>query len=106
VTQRGTNSRREAEEAAAATEIATDAEALRTRTLAEAGAESIRLTGTAEGDAEAARVAAYRDLPEAIMLGLAAKELAGNLPKIETLVLTPDLLTKALAELGSTSAAR
>ena len=106
VTQRGTNSRREAEEAAAATEIATDAEARRTRTLAEAGAESIRLTGTAEGDAEAARVAAYRDLPEAIMLGLAAKELAGNLPKIETLVLTPDLLTKALAELGSTSAAR
>ena len=106
VAQRGTNSRREAEEAAAANVIATDAEARRTRTLAEAGAESTRLTGAAEGDAEAARVAAYRDLPEAIMLGLAAKELAANLPHIETLVLTPDVLTRALAELGTRSATR
>lgn len=106
VSQRGANSRREAEEAAAATEIAANAEARRTLTLAEAESQSTRLTGTAEGAAETARVAAYRDLPEAIMLGLAAKELAGNLPKIETLVLTPDLLTKALAELGTTSADR
>lgn len=106
VAQRGANARREAEEAAAANGIATDAEAQRTLTLAEAEAQATRFAGAAQGEAEAAHVAAYRDLPEAILLGLAAKELAGNLPNIETLVLTPDLLTRTLAELGTRQAAR
>jgi regulator of protease activity HflC (stomatin/prohibitin superfamily) len=101
VAQRGANARREAEENAAAGEIAAEAEARRTVTLAEARAEGTRLAGTAEGDAEKARVAAYRDLPEAVLLGLALKELAANLPQVETLVLTPDLITKALAGLGT-----
>lgn len=97
VAQRGANARREAEEAAAAGSIAAEAEAKRTVTLAEARAEGTRLAGAAKGDAEAARVAAYRDAPEAVMLGLAVQELAANLPKIETLVISPDLLSKALA---------
>jgi regulator of protease activity HflC (stomatin/prohibitin superfamily) len=101
VAQRGANARREAEENAAAGEIAAEAEARRTVTLAEARAEGTRLAGTAEGDAETARVAAYRDLPEAVLLGLALKELAANLPQVETLVLTPDPITKALAGLGT-----
>jgi regulator of protease activity HflC (stomatin/prohibitin superfamily) len=105
VTQRGTNARREAEEAAAAGMIATDAEAQRTLRLAEARAEGTRLAGAAQGDAEAAHVAAYRDLPEAVLLGLAVKELAANLPKIETLVLAPDLLAQALARYGVGSGA-
>lgn len=100
VAQRGANARREAEEAAAAGSIAAEAEARRTVTLAEAGAEGTRLAGAAQGDAEAARVAAYRDVPEAILLGLAVRELAANLPMIETLVLSPDLVSKALAQLG------
>lgn len=101
VTQRGANARREAEEAAAAGTIATDAEASRTVTLAEARAEGTRLAGSAQGDAEAARVAAYRDIPETVLLALAVRELAANLPKIETLVLSPDLVSKALAQLGT-----
>jgi len=101
VTQRGANARREAEESAAAGSIATEAEARRTVTLAEARAEGTRLAGTAQGEAEAARVAAYRDVPQAVLLALAVKELAANLPKIETLVLSPDLVTKALAQLGT-----
>jgi regulator of protease activity HflC (stomatin/prohibitin superfamily) len=101
VTQRGANARREAEEAAAAGSIAVEAEARRTVTLAEARAEGTRLAGAAEGDAESARVAAYRDVTEAVLLSLAVKELAANLPKIETLVLSPDLVTKALAQLGA-----
>lgn len=100
VAQRGANARREAEEAAAAGTIATDAEARRAERLAEAEAGATRVTGLAEGDAEAARLAAYRDVPEAVLIGLAVKELAANLPNIESLVLSPDLLTPLLARLG------
>jgi regulator of protease activity HflC (stomatin/prohibitin superfamily) len=103
VSQRGANARRQAEETAAAGAITAEADARRTVTLAEAEAESTRLVGVASGEAEAARVAAYRDLPEAALLGLAAKELAANLPKIETLVLSPDVVTRALAQLGGRS---
>lgn len=101
VAQRGANARREAEEQAAAGVVATEAEARRTVTLAEARAEGTRLAGVAQGDAEAARVAAYRDVPEAVLLALAVKELAANLPQIDTLVLSPDLVSKALAQLGN-----
>ncbi|MFT4299200.1 MAG: SPFH domain-containing protein [Aeromicrobium sp.] len=89
IAQRGANARRQAEEAAAAS-----------TTEAGARAEAARLTGQAEADGEAARVAVYRDLPEAVLLGLALKELAAHLPNIETLVLTPDLLSNALAKFG------
>lgn len=101
VTQRGANARREAEELAAAGVIASAAEARRTVTLAEARAEGTRLAGAAEGEAEAARVAAYREVSDGVLLALALKELAANLPQIETLVLSPDLVSKALAQLGS-----
>lgn len=101
VAQRGTNARREAEEVAAAGTIATEAEALRAERLAEAAASATRMTGLAEGEAEAARLAVYRELPEAVLLGLAVKELAANLPNIESLVLTPDLLAPVLARLGA-----
>jgi len=101
VAQRGANARREAEEAAAAGQIATEAEARRTQRLAEAQAEATRVTGLAEGEAEAARLAAYRDLPEAILFGLAVKELATNLPSINSLVLTPDLVAPVLARLAA-----
>lgn len=105
VSQRGANARREAEEAAAAGQIATEGESRRLVTLAEARAEGTRLAGSAEGEAESARVAAYRDLPESVLLALAVKELAANLPQIDTLVLSPDLVSKALAQLGSGRAA-
>lgn len=105
VAQRGANARREAEENAAAGTVATDAEARRTVTLAEARAQGTRLAGAAQGDAEAARVGAYRDVSETVLLALAVKELAANLPKIETLVLSPDLVSKALAQLGTGKAA-
>ncbi len=101
VAQRGANARSEAEQAAAAARIGNDAEAERVVTLAEAQARSTRMAGAAQAEAEAAHVAAYRDIPEALMLGLAVKELAANLPNIDTLVVSPDLLSKALAHLGA-----
>ena len=100
VGQRGANARREAEERAAAGAVAAEAEARRTVTLAEAQAQGARLAGAAAGEAEAAPLAAYRDVPEAVLLALAVKELAANLPHIDSLVLSPDVLTTALAQLG------
>jgi regulator of protease activity HflC (stomatin/prohibitin superfamily) len=104
VGQRGTNARREAEETAAAGQIATEAEAHRAQRLAEARAQGTRAIGEAEAANEAAKLAAYRDLPESILFGLALKELAANLPQINSLVLTPDLLAPVLARLGATAA--
>jgi regulator of protease activity HflC (stomatin/prohibitin superfamily) len=100
VTQRGTNARRDAEEKAAASQVATEAEAARNQRLAEARALGIRVVGDAEGSAETARLAAYRDLQEGVLLGIALRELAGNLPKISNLILTPDLVAPVLARLA------
>jgi len=101
VEQRGQNERKRAAETAAAGRIETQAQAERQGVLAEARAGATRAVGAAEAEAEAARLAAYRDLEAATLLGLAVKELAGNLPRIGTLTLTPDLLTPILARLGA-----
>ena len=100
VAQRGANARRQAEEAAAAGKIQTEAEAEREQRLGEARALTIRVRGEAEGAAETARVGAYRDVSEGILLGLALRELAGSLPKVSNLVLTPDLITPLLTRFG------
>lgn len=66
---------------------------------AAADAERIRIVEGAQAGAERIRVAIYRDLPPAVLLGLAARELAGKLETIEHLNVTPDLLAAALGEL-------
>ncbi len=101
VEQKGQNERRRAAEQAAAGRIHTHAKAAAQRLLADAQADATRVVGLAEADAEAARIAAYRELEAATILGLAVKELAGHLPSIGTLNLTPDVLTPLLARLGS-----
>jgi regulator of protease activity HflC (stomatin/prohibitin superfamily) len=103
VAQNGANERLKTQEVWAADGIATEAKARREVQLAEAQAQAARLIGEAEAAAETARLDAYRDLSEATLLGLAVKELAANLPKIEHLVLTPDLLTPVLTRLGGRS---
>ena len=100
VEQEGANERRRAGEQAAAERIAAEARAERDRLLADAQADATRVVGVAEADAEAARLATYRDLEAATLLGLAVKELAGRLPAIGTLNLTPDLLTGLLASVA------
>ena len=99
--QRGTNARNQATEAAAAKEIETHAQAAREQLLADAAAHRTRVLGEAQAAGETARVAAYRELPQATLLALAAKDLAMNLPQIGSLVLTPDLLAPLLAKLGA-----
>ncbi len=99
VGQRGANARRTAQEQAAASEIETASQAARNQRLAEAKAAATRVVGEAEGAAETARLAAYRELDQATLLGLAVKELAGNLPAVDTLVLSPEMLTPLLTRL-------
>lgn len=100
VAQQGANARRRATEEAAARQIAVEADAASQRTHAAAEADAERLVGQAKADAEAARVAAYASVPAPVLLALAARELAGNLPEIGTLQLTPDLIGQALTRLA------
>ncbi|WP_328851062.1 SPFH domain-containing protein [Micromonospora globbae] len=74
-------------------------EADKERTLAAARAEGVRAVGHAEAEAEAAKLAAYAELPPAVLQTLAVRELAGQLPQIGQLTVTPDLLTDLLARL-------
>jgi regulator of protease activity HflC (stomatin/prohibitin superfamily) len=76
------------------------AEAEKDRVLTAARAEGVRAVGLAEGDAEAARLAAYRDLPASVLRALAVKELAGQLPEIGQLTVTPDVVTGLLSRLA------
>lgn len=89
IAQRGQNEQRRAEDAAAAS-----------RVEAEAQADRVRVVGEAEGIAEHARLAAYAELSPPILLGLALKELASNLPEIEHLTLAPDVIADALAHVA------
>lgn len=97
VAQQGANARREASDAADASRISAQAQAGRELRLAQARAAGTRALGEAKAAGEAASVAAYRDLPQATLIALAAKDLAGSLPQIGTLVLAPDLLASLLS---------
>ncbi|GAA3292971.1 SPFH domain-containing protein [Dactylosporangium vinaceum] len=111
VEQHGANTQRQAELDAAAALVAAQAEAERGRVAAAAEAEAdrvrtqaradgVRAVGLAEGEAEAARLAAYRDLPPAVLQALALRELAGQLPEIGQLTITPDVVTDLLNRLN------
>ncbi|GAA0582684.1 SPFH domain-containing protein [Paractinoplanes ferrugineus] len=111
VEQRGANTRRGAELDAESQLVAVRGEAERARTTAaaqadatrahdEARAAGARVVGLAEAEAEAARLAAYQDVPPAVLQALAVKELAGHLPPIGAVTVTPDLLSKLLGQLG------
>ncbi|WP_433362513.1 SPFH domain-containing protein [Actinoplanes sp. CA-142083] len=111
VEQRGANTRREAELDAESQLVATRGEAERQAVAATAEAEAARVrddaraagaraVGLAEAEAEAARLAAYRDLPPAVLQSLALKELAAHVPAIGELTVTPDLLGKLIGRLG------
>jgi regulator of protease activity HflC (stomatin/prohibitin superfamily) len=101
VAQRGLNEQRRATEKAAADRIATEAATEEQRLQADATAEVTRVVGEAEAEQEAARVAVYAELDQAVLFGLAVKELAANLPNITNLAITPDLLTPVLTRLGA-----
>ena len=104
VAQQGANDRRKAQEKAAADRILVDSEAAREQTIAAARAEAHRLVGAAEAESEQARLAAYASVPIATLYALAARDLAGQLPEIGQLTITPDLVSNVLARLTAPNA--
>lgn len=70
-----------------------------------AAADGIRLVEGARTEAEGARVDLHRDLPVSVSLGMAARELATKLERIDHLNISPDGL-KALLESLATAATR
>lgn len=112
VAQQGANARRRAEQDAEADAVRAEAEAARhTRTataeagarrlLAAAQADADRALGEARAAAEQAWLAAHREAGPDVLRALAVMRLAENLPKIDSITLTPDVLTGLLARLGA-----
>jgi regulator of protease activity HflC (stomatin/prohibitin superfamily) len=99
VGREGANERKKATEMAAAERIAADGNAEIHKIAAQADAEAIRLVEGQCNAAEADRIAVYRDLAPAVLMGLAAREFAGKVETIEHLNLTPDLLGTVLTDL-------
>ncbi len=97
VGQRGLNERKRASEQAAAKEIEVESKAAERGLLAETEAKATRVIGQAKADAETAHYGAYENVDTAVILGLAVQELAKNLPNIEHLTVTPDMLTPILS---------
>ena len=74
-----------------------EAEALKVHAEAEAG--RIRTVDQAAADMEQARMAVYRELPPAVLMGLAARDFAGKLERIDNLSITPDMLSSLLGQM-------
>ena len=101
IAQKGANARKTAEDAATADAIAAEAEAARTTAISAARAEAERAIGQATADTERAKLAAYDGASRDLLLALALRELAGNLPTIEQVVVTPDMVTGLLSRLSA-----
>ena len=63
--------------------------------------ESVAAAGAAAAEAKEAELAAYAGVAPEVLVAQAVQQLAANLPRIESLVLTPDLLAPVLAKLGA-----
>ncbi|MFH8381677.1 SPFH domain-containing protein [Kitasatospora sp. NPDC018058] len=99
--QQGANRRLQAKEEAAADRVATEAEAQRRTRLTAAEAQAARELGDARAAAEAAWLAAHQQADPAVLRALALMRLAEHLPRIDSVTLTPDVLTGLLARLGT-----
>ncbi|MEU1297421.1 MULTISPECIES: SPFH domain-containing protein [unclassified Streptomyces] len=86
-------------EAARSVKLA-EAEAVRVTRLARAEAEAARETGEARAQAQAAWLRAHADVDVTTLHALTGTRLAENLPHIENLTVSPDVLTGLLAKLG------
>ncbi len=110
IEERGANERRRAEEKALAQAIEGQALEAQRHLEAEGAAKAHRLRASAEADsialveaskieAEESRMDLVRDLPPHVMMGLAAREFAGKLQRIDRLHLAPDSIGPLLSDL-------
>jgi regulator of protease activity HflC (stomatin/prohibitin superfamily) len=101
IEQQGANANRRVRDEAQQKEIEARGKSDRLRMHKGAEAEGIRLVEMAKVEAEQASIDIYRELPQEVLLGLAARTFAENVPPIEHLNLSPDLLGPALSRLAS-----
>ena len=101
IDRRGQNAQREAREKAEAARIAAEADALRKRLDADVRAETTRVVDGARLAIDRERMDVYRTMPPAVLVSLAAQELATKLQRIDHLQITPDLLAPLLGDLMS-----
>ncbi len=99
IVQQGINEKRRVSEGAEAKKIVAWGDAERTKIQTQAKSEGIRVVEKAKVEGERERMDIYRDLPPAVTMGLAARELAGKLHTIEHLNISPDLLGPSLLNL-------
>lgn len=99
IEQRGANIRRQASEEAAADRITSESSAANRRIHAAAEADSIRSVQEAQVEAERQRMEIYEGMAPTVMMGLAARELATKLEKIEHLNIAPEMLGPLLTGL-------
>ncbi|MGW1209795.1 SPFH domain-containing protein [Streptomyces sp. NPDC002499] len=78
-----------------------DAEAARSVRLARAEAEGAREVGEARAQAQAAWLRVHGDVDVATLNALTGTRLAENLPNIDSVTISPDVLTGLLARLGA-----
>lgn len=106
IAQQGANEQHRAEDEATAKKIEANSQAERARLGAAAKAEGLRLVESAHNEAEQQRIDIYRDLPAQVMMGLAARELAGKLERIDHLNLSPEGLGALLQNLVTAGTAK
>ena len=99
IAQEGQNGRHRAREEAQAEQIRSEAVAERSRLKSKTKADGIRVVEGARVEADRNRMEVYGQLPAHVMLGLAARELAGNLKRIDRLNLSGDSLGPMLHNL-------
>ncbi|NUS22837.1 MAG: SPFH domain-containing protein [Streptomyces sp.] len=78
-----------------------EAEAARSVQLARAEAEGLREVGEARAQAQAAWLRVHADVDVATLHALTGTRLAENLPQIDSVTISPDVLTGLLARLGA-----
>ncbi|MEL6340335.1 MAG: SPFH domain-containing protein [Myxococcota bacterium] len=96
IEQRGENERQRAQEEVEAKAIEANGKAEAMRVEAKAQADWIEAVEGTRIETDKARWETYRSVPPAVLLGLAAQELAGKLHSIEHLNITPDVLSNGL----------
>lgn len=99
IDQRGSNTRREAEEAALAAAIDGESRAAKYLLEAQTNAKRIQLVEGAKVEATRAEMEVYRNVSQSVMFGLAAKEFASKLKSIDHLNISPELFGPLLQNL-------
>ena len=99
IEQHGLNERRRVTDEVETRKLEAGAAAARLKVQRKAEAEGIDLLQGARNRAERERMEIYRQLPADVLIGLAARELAGKLERIDHLNLAPDTLSPLLTSL-------